>query len=95
MSNQKKPVLRRCVGCGEMKDKKDLIRVVRTQEGEILPDMTGRVNGRGAYVCKTADCLKRAIRQKQLDRQLDVTLPAETVEALTAAMSELGETMNG
>ena len=91
----KKIPMRMCVGCREMKEKKLLIRVVRSPEGEVSLDPGGKKSGRGAYVCKNADCLKRAIRQKQLERQLDVTLPAETVEALTAAMSELGETMNG
>ena len=68
MSIQKKPVLRRCVGCGEMKDKKDLIRVVRTQEGEILPDLTGRLNGRGAYICKgSEECLKKAVKRKRAE----------------------------
>ena len=87
--------MRMCVGCREMKEKKELIRVVRSPEGEVSLDPGGKKSGRGAYVCRNADCLKRAIRQKQLERQLDVTLPAETVEALTAAMTELGEIPNG
>ena len=103
---QKKIPLRKCTGCNEMKEKRQLVRVVKAPDetdengqvikpGGISVDLTGKKSGRGAYVCKNADCLKRAIRQKQLERQLDVTLPADTVEALTAAMSELGETMNG
>ena len=91
----KKIPMRMCVGCREMKPKAELIRVVRSPEGEVSLDPGGKKSGRGAYVCKNADCLKRAIRQKQLERQLDVTLPAEAVEALTAAMAELGETPNG
>ena len=81
--------MRMCVGCREMKEKKELIRVVRSPEGEVSLDPVGKKSGRGAYVCANADCLKRAIKQKQLERQLDVTLPAETLEALTAAMDNL------
>ena len=87
--------MRMCVGCREMKEKKQLIRVVRSPEGEVSLDPGGKKSGRGAYVCRNADCLKRAIRQKQLERQLDVTLPAETVDALTAAMNGLAEAANG
>ena len=91
----KKIPMRMCVGCREMKEKKLLIRVVRSPEGEVSLDPGGKKSGRGAYVCRDADCLKRAIKQKQLERQLDVTLPAETVEALTAAMNELTEAADG
>ena len=87
--------MRMCVGCREMKEKKELIRVVRSPEGEVSLDPVGKKSGRGAYVCRNADCLKRAIRQKQLERQLDVTLPPETVEALTAAMEAAKEAADG
>ena len=87
--------MRMCVGCREMKEKKELIRVVRSPEGEVSLDPIGKKSGRGAYVCRNADCLKRAIRQKQLERQLDVTLPPETVQALTAAMEAAQEAGNG
>ena len=87
--------MRMCVGCREMKEKKELIRVVRSPEGEVSLDPVGKKPGRGAYVCRNADCLKRAIRQKQLERQLDVTLPAETAEALTAAMEAAQEAYHG
>ena len=65
-----------------MKDKKDLIRVVRTQEGEILPDMTGRVNGRGAYVCKDPECFMNAVRKKGLERSLKCRVDAQVYEDL-------------
>lgn len=91
----KKIPMRMCVGCREMKEKKLLIRVVRSPEGEVSLDPGGKKSGRGAYVCRNADCLKRAIKQKQLERQLDVTLPEETVQALTAAMNELTEAADG
>ena len=87
--------MRMCVGCREMKEKKELIRVVRSPEGEVSLDPVGKKSGRGAYVCRSAECLKRAIKQKQLERQLDVTLPAETLEALTAAMDNLTEAAHG
>ena len=90
----KKTPMRMCVGCREMKEKRELIRVVRSPEGEVSLDPGGKKSGRGAYVCRNADCLKRAIRQKQLERQLDVTLPPETAEALTAALEAAQEASN-
>ena len=88
MANQKKPVLRRCVGCGEMKDKKDLIRVVRTQEGEILPDMTGKMNGRAAYICRSQQCLEIAVRKKGLERSLRCRVNAQVYEDLLGTFSD-------
>ena len=85
----KKIPMRMCVGCREMKEKRELIRVVRTPEGEAVLDATGKRSGRGAYVCRQADCLKRSIKQKQLERQLEITLTPEIVEALTAEMERL------
>ncbi|MBR6164617.1 MAG: YlxR family protein [Clostridia bacterium] len=81
--------MRMCVGCREMKEKLDLIRVVRSPEGAVFLDPTGKKSGRGAYVCRNAECLKRAIRQKQLERQLEITLPEETVSALNEEMAAL------
>ena len=91
----KKTPMRMCVGCREMKEKRELIRVVRSPEGEVSLDPGGKKSGRGAYVCRNADCLKRAIRRKQLERQLDVTLPPETAEALTAALEAAQEASDG
>ena len=83
--------MRMCVGCREMKPKPELIRVVRAPEGEVSLDPVGKKPGRGAYVCRNAACLQRAIRQKQLERQLETPLGedvarrlAETLEALNA-----------
>ena len=86
---QKKIPMRMCVGCREMKEKKTLIRVVRSPEGLISLDPTGKKPGRGAYVCRQAECLRRAIRQKQLERQLEITLTPDITEALTAEMKRL------
>ena len=65
---EKKVPMRMCVGCREMKPKRELLRVVRSPEGEISIDVTGRKPGRGAYVCRSAECLKTALKQKQLER---------------------------
>ena len=81
--------MRMCVGCREMKEKRELIRIVRTPEGETLIDPTGKKSGRGAYVCRSSECLKRAIKQKQLERQLQVNLTEEVNEALIAEMNRL------
>ena len=85
----KKIPMRMCVGCREMKEKKSLIRVVRSPEGEVSLDPTGKKSGRGAYVCRDPECLKRAIKQKQLERQLDTALSPEVAEALKAEMEKL------
>lgn len=81
--------MRMCVGCREMKPKKELLRAVRSPEGEVALDATGKKAGRGAYVCFDAGCLKKALRQKQLDRALEVRLGEETVQALTETMERL------
>ena len=85
----KKIPMRMCVGCREMKEKRELIRIVRTPEGTVVMDSSGKRSGRGAYVCRDAECLRRAIRQKQLERQLEITLTEEIIEALTAEMDRL------
>ena len=85
----KKIPMRMCVGCREMKEKRELIRIVRTPEGEVALDPTGKKSGRGAYVCRQAECLRRSIRQKQLERQLEITMTPEITEALTAEMERL------
>ena len=78
-----------CVGCREMKEKRDLIRIVRTPEGEAVLDPTGKRSGRGAYVCRQEECLRRAIRQKQLERQLEINLTEEISGMLTSEMERL------
>ncbi len=83
--------MRMCVGCREMKEKRELIRIVRTPEGETLIDPGGKKSGRGAYVCRNPECLKRAIKQKQLERQLQVSLTEEVSQALIAEMNRLSE----
>ena len=85
----KKIPLRQCVGCGEMKGKKEMIRVIKTPEGEICLDATGKKNGRGAYVCKSAECLKKARKNQGLNRSLKMAIPDEIYEQLEKELSEI------
>ena len=89
MANKKIP-MRQCVGCGEMKAKKELIRVIKTEE-EVLLDTTGRKNGRGAYICANPECLKKARKSKGLERSLKASIPDEVYENLDKEMSTLAE----
>lgn len=89
MANKKIP-MRQCVGCGEMKAKKELIRVIKTEE-EVLLDTTGRKNGRGAYICANPECLKKARKSKGLERSLKASIPDEVYENLEKEMSSLAE----
>ena len=79
---EKKIPQRMCTGCGEMKDKTSLLRVVLTPEGEILLDKKGKVSGRGAYVCKSAECLKKAMKTRRLERNLKTSISQEVYERL-------------
>lgn len=78
----KKVPMRMCVGCREMKPKKELLRVVRSPEGEVSLDPSGKKSGRGAYVCWQEACLMRAIKQKQLDRALETSIGPELTQQL-------------
>lgn len=73
----KKEIKRMCVGCGEMFDKRDLIRVVKSPEGDISIDLTGKKNGRGAYICNNTECLKKAKKRKSLERAFSVKIDDE------------------
>lgn len=86
----KKIPLRQCIGCGQMKSKKEMIRVLKTAEGEILIDATGRKNGRGAYICPSKECLKKAVKSRGLDRSFKIAIPKEVYETLEKEMEELG-----
>ena len=83
---QKKVPQRQCMGCRERKAKRDLIRVVRTPEGDVCLDFGGKRNGRGAYFCPDPECLKKALRSKALDRSLEVTIPEEVIARLEKEM---------
>ena len=86
----KKIPLRMCTGCGEMKPKKELVRVVRSSDGEISLDLTGRKSGRGAYVCHRLDCLKKARKSRRIERSLDCKIPDELYDAMEKEMQNNG-----
>lgn len=89
MENKKKKTPeRRCVGCGESKDKRELIRVVRTPEGEVCLDATGKKSGRGAYVCHSLSCFKKARKSKRIETSLNVSIPEKIYEKLEAELSK-------
>ena len=73
----KKVSLRQCVGCGEMKDKREMMRVLKSAEGSVFLDVTGRKNGRGAYLCKSGVCLTKARKNRGLERSLKMRVPDE------------------
>ena len=89
MQKTRKIPQRQCVGCREMKDKKALLRIVKTPEGEILLDSTGKKSGRGAYVCPDQECLKIARKSRALERAFDTAIPAEVYDALEGQMVAL------
>ena len=86
MTERKIP-LRKCIGCGEMKDKRELVRVVRNKEGEISVDLYGKKPGRGAYICNNPECLKKAIKNRGLERSLKSQIPAEVSDRLQKELS--------
>lgn len=85
---QKKIPMRRCTGCGEQKPKKELVRVVKTPDGEILLDLTGKASGRGAYICNNAECLKKARKSKRIDRTFEMTIPDEVYKQMEEEISK-------
>ena len=83
---QKKIPMRQCMGCRERRPKRELIRVVRCTDGSVCMDFSGKLNGRGAYLCHNAECLKKAQKSKALDRSLEVEIPEEVYGRLAAEM---------
>ena len=90
MSTVKKVPQRQCIGCGEMKNKKEMIRILKTPEGEFVVDATGRKNGRGAYICPSMDCFKKAVKNRGLERSFKMAIPKEVYETLEKEMEQLG-----
>ena len=88
---QKKIPQRQCMGCRERKPKRELIRVVRGTDGNVTLDFGGKAPGRGAYICPNAECLKKALRSKALDRSLEVTIPQEVIDRLEKEMAGNGQ----
>ena len=85
----KKIPLRQCVGCGEMKGKREMMRVLRTVENEICLDVTGKKNGRGAYVCRNRECLRQARKNKGLERSFKMSIPGDVYDNLEREFENL------
>ena len=89
MSNVRKIPMRKCVGCGEMKSKREMIRVLKTVDDEFVLDTTGKKNGRGAYLCFSKECFDRAVKGKGLERSFKQPIPKEVYEKLEKEMDDL------
>lgn len=89
MAIKRKVPMRKCVGCGEMKPKKELMRVLRTDENDFVLDTTGKKNGRGAYLCPSKECFDKAVKNKGLERSFKQAIPAEVYERLEKEMIEI------
>ena len=87
----KREIKRMCVGCGQMFDKRELIRVVKSPEGEIGIDLTGKKNGRGAYICNNPECLKKAKKKKSLERALSVRIDSEVYDRMEKEIADANE----
>ena len=79
--------MRQCIGCQEMKSKKEMMRILRTTENEIVLDTTGRKNGRGAYLCKNPECLRKAIKSRGLERSFKMAIPQEVYDRPSISFS--------
>ena len=91
MVNAKKFPQRQCIGCGEMKNKKEMIRILKTPEGEFVVDATGRKNGRGAYICPSMACFEKAVKSRGLERSFKMAIPKEVYESLKKEMEQIDE----
>lgn len=85
---QKKVPMRKCIGCNESKTKKELVRIVRSPEGDISLDLIGKKSGRGAYICPDAECLKKARKSKRLERIFETAVPDSVYEEAERLLSE-------
>lgn len=91
MPGTKKIPQRQCIGCGQMKDKKDLIRILKSPENEIIIDTTGKKNGRGAYICNNPECLNKAIKQRGLERSFKMAIDSSVYDELKKEFEKLGQ----
>ena len=91
MSNNKKIPMRKCVGCQEMKSKKEMMRVLKTSEDTFELDATGKKNGRGAYLCFSKECFEKAVKNKGLERSFKQAIPKEVYESLKKEMEQIDE----
>lgn len=85
----KKIPMRKCVGCGEMKPKKELIRILKTESGEFIVDAAGKKNGRGAYICRSLECFKSAVKSRGLERSFKQEIPQDVYDSLEKEMGEI------
>ena len=89
MSNNKKIPMRKCVGCEEMKSKKEMMRVLKTSDDEFVLDATGKKNGRGAYLCQSKECFAKAVKNKGLERSFKQAIPKEVYDKLEKELDTL------
>ncbi len=85
----KKIPMRKCVGCGEMKPKKELMRILKTESGEFIVDAAGKKNGRGAYICRSLECFKSAVKSRGLERSFKQEIPQDVYDSLEKEMGEI------
>lgn len=89
MAVKKKIPMRKCVGCGEMKPKKELMRILKTENGEFVVDAAGKKNGRGAYLCRSVSCFQNAVKSRGLERSFKQEIPQEVYDRLEKEMGEI------
>lgn len=87
----KKQPLRQCTGCGEMRPKRELVRVVKTPEGNVMLDRSGKLNGRGAYICHSTECYKKAVKAKRLERAFSCIIPESVSEQIVKELESDGQ----
>lgn len=85
---QKKIPMRKCNGCGEQKQKKELVRIVKSPDGEVSLDLTGKASGRGAYICNNAECLQKARKSHRIDKAFEMAIPDEVYEQMLTEISK-------
>lgn len=91
MGQTKKIPTRQCIGCREMKNKKELIRIIKNKENEIFVDKTGKKNGRGAYICNSTECFEKVVKSKGLEKSFKMAIPEEIYTELRKAIGESDE----
>jgi len=91
MVTQKKIPQRMCIGCQQMRDKRDLVRIVRTPEGEFLIDLTGKKSGRGAYICHNVDCFTKAVKERRFEKSFKSAMDSKIYEELKTGIFQINE----
>jgi len=92
MIKKRKIPMRICIGCREQKPKKELVRIVRTPEQQVVLDLTGKKAGRGAYICSTEECFRKAVKGKRLEKSFDMSISSELTEEISALLRINSET---